>query len=80
MKYLNEWVGYSSETWFDVNCLSVDENTIVSTGNDLENIRVLESHGINVVNWNYRHRYFWDGGTHCCTQDTVRTGGMEKYI
>ena len=80
MKYLNEWVGYSAETWFDVNCLSVDENTIVSTGNDLENIKILESHGINVVNWNYRHRYFWDGGTHCCTQDTVRTGGMEKYI
>ena len=30
MKYLSDWVGYSQETWFDVNCLSVNENTIVT--------------------------------------------------
>ena len=80
MKYLSDWVGYSQETWFDVNCLSVNENTLITTGKDLENIKKLESFGFDVIIWNYRHRYFWDGGTHCCTQDTVREGKKESYV
>ncbi len=80
MKYLSDWVGYSRETWFDVNCLSVDESTIITTGHDKDNIKKLESFGLDVIKWNYRHRYFWDGGAHCCTQDTVRDGKKENYI
>ena len=80
MKYLSDWVGYSQETWFDVNCLSVNENTLITTGKDLENIKKLESFGFDVIIWNYRHRYFWDGGTHCCTQDTVREGKKASYV
>ena len=80
MKYLSDWVGYSQETWFDVNCLSVDENTIITTGQDKENIKQLESFGFDVIIWNYRHRYFWDGGAHCCTQDTIREGDKKKYV
>lgn len=80
MKYLSDWVGYSQETWFDVNCLSVNESTIITTGKDKENIKKLEKHGIDVIVWDYRHRYFWDGGAHCCTQDTVREGMKEQYV
>ena len=80
MKYLSDWVGYSQETWFDVNCLSVDENTIITTGHDKDNIKKLERFGFDVIIWNYRHRYFWDGGAHCCTQDTVRLGEKECWI
>jgi len=80
MKYLSDWVGYSKETWFDVNCLSVDENTIITTGNDIENIKNIEKHQIDVITWNHRHRYFWDGGAHCCSQDISRTGKMESYV
>ena len=72
MKYLSDWVGYASETWFDVNCISVDPNTIITVGKNKENIKQLEKYDINVVVWNYRHRYFWDGGAHCCTQDISR--------
>tara|TARA_B100001029_G_C15064017_1_gene461719 strand:- start:5374 stop:6366 length:993 start_codon:yes stop_codon:yes gene_type:complete len=72
MKYLSDWVGYASETWFDVNCISVDSNTIITVGKNLENIKQLEKFGIEVVIWDYRHRYFWDGGAHCCTQDISR--------
>jgi glycine amidinotransferase len=79
LKYLSDWVGYSEETWFDVNCLSIDENTIVTTGKDKENIKQLENYGFDVVRWNHRHRYFWDGGAHCCTQDLERTGKKESY-
>lgn len=80
MKYLSDWVGYSQETWFDVNCLSVNESTIITTGHDKENIKKLETLGFDVIIWNYRHRYFWDGGAHCCTQDTVRKGTKETYV
>ena len=72
MKYLSDWVGYASETWFDVNCISVDPNTIITVGKNKENIKQLEKYDINVVVWNYRHRYFWDGVAHCCTQDISR--------
>jgi len=27
-----------------------------------------------------RHRYFWDGGLHCCSLDLVREGDREDYI
>ena len=72
MKYLSDWVGYSNETWFDVNCISVDPNTIITVGKNLENIKQIEKYGIDVIVWDYRHRYFWDGGAHCCTQDVSR--------
>ena len=72
MKYLSDWVGYSKETWFDVNCISVDENTIITCGYNKENIDKLKKYNIDVIIWDYRHRYFWDGGAHCCTQDIKR--------
>ena len=80
VKYLSDWTGYSQETWFDVNCFSINEKTIITTGQDKENIKKLEKHGIDVIVWNYRHRYFWDGGAHCCIQDTVREGKKENYV
>lgn len=80
MKYLSDWVGYAPETWFDVNCFSINENLIVTTGHDKENIKQIEKHGIDVIQWNYRHRYFWDGGAHCCTQDISREGKKENYV
>jgi glycine amidinotransferase/scyllo-inosamine-4-phosphate amidinotransferase 1 len=80
MKYLSDWTGHSQETWFDVNCFSVNEKTVITTGQDKENIKKLERYGIDVIVWNYRHRYFWDGGAHCCTQDTVREGTKETYV
>lgn len=80
LKYLSDWVGYASETWFDVNCFSINENLIITTGHDKENIRQLEKYGIDVIEWNHRHRYFWDGGAHCCTQDIEREGIKENYV
>ena len=35
-------------------------------------IKQIEKYGIDVIVWDYRHRYFWDGGAHCCTQDISR--------
>jgi hypothetical protein len=72
MKYLSDWVGFAKESWFDVNCISVNPSTIITVGHNLENIKQIEKFGIDVVVWNHRHRYFWDGGAHCCTQDIRR--------
>ena len=47
---------------------------------ELNATKKLEKHGIDVIVWDYRHRYFWDGGAHCCTQDTVREGMKEQYV
>ena len=70
--YFNEWVGQVSETVFDVNILIVDpKNIIVSTHNDqVEN--ACARYGIEVHVVPFRHKYFWDCGIHCVTNDLNR--------
>lgn len=79
-KWLSHWVGYADESIFDVNVLSLDENTVVCTGRNEEAFRRMERHGIEPVVWRFRHQYFWDGGIHCLTSDIVREGDCEDYI
>jgi len=28
----------------------------------------------------FRHRFFWDGGIHCITNDIYRAGEAETYV
>jgi hypothetical protein len=78
--YFDEWVGQVSETVFDVNILIVDpKNIVVSTHND----KVEEAcarHGIEVHVSPFRHKYFWDCGIHCVTNDLSRTGTKENFF
>jgi hypothetical protein len=78
--YFDEWVGQVSETVFDVNILIVDpKNIVVSTHND----RVEEAcarHGITVHVSPFRHKYFWDCGIHCVTNDLDRTGVVQDFF
>lgn len=78
--YFDEWVGQVSETVFDVNILIVDpKNIVVSTHND----RVEEAcarHGIEVHVVPFRHKYFWDCGIHCVTNDIARSGTMQDFF
>lgn len=70
--YFNEWVGQVSETVFDVNILIVDpKNIVVSTHNDLVEAACAR-HGIEVHVVPFRHKYFWDCGIHCVTNDLNR--------
>ena len=76
--WLNDWVGYVEETVFDINLLSLDENHIIGNYNkDVETY--LKKHNVELIPFNFRHRYFWDGGIHCITQDLYREGTMEDY-
>lgn len=78
--WLSEWVGLSEETVFEVNMLSINENTILSLNYQKEVHDKLLKHGIEPIYCRFRHRNFWDSGLHCLTVDTVREGGMQNYF
>jgi hypothetical protein len=70
--YLKDWVGYVEETVFEVNMLSIDNNTIIVNNYNKTVFDFLEKHHIAPVIAPFRHRWFWDGGVHCVTQDLYR--------
>ncbi len=78
--YLKDWVGYVSDTVFDVNCLVLDEENVVFSAYNKQVFDYCEKHRINPIISELRHSYFWDGGVSCCTQDIRRTGGLETYL
>lgn len=70
--YLKKWVGYCDETLFDINLSIIDnENVMAISQNSLVYDR-LESLGVKIHKVHFRHRFFWDGGLHCITNDLVR--------
>jgi len=70
--YFDDWVGQVSETVFDVNILIVDpKNIVVSAHNDLVEAACAR-YGIEVHVVPFRHKYFWDCGIHCITNDLNR--------
>jgi hypothetical protein len=79
-RYLGDWVGYISETVFDVNCLVLDEENVIFSAYNKLVFDYCEKHRINPIVCNLRHQYFWDGGISCCTQDLRRRGELETYL
>ena len=78
--WFKDWVGYSSETHFEVNCLVVNEDTVIFSSYNKEVFKFCEKHKINPIICPFRHRFFWDGGIHCITLDLKRKGSREKYL
>ena len=78
--WLKDWVGYVEETVFDVNMLSIDENTIICNNYNKQVFDHFKKHKVEPIIFNFRHRYFWDGGVHCITQDLYREGTQEDYF
>ena len=69
---LSNWFGISEETYFEVNCLTINPELSMVIG-DSESIRKELSavdHEIISVEW--RNRWFFDQGLHCITQDLIR--------
>jgi len=78
--YFDEWVGQVSETVFDVNILIVDsKNIIVSTHNDQVE-KACARYNIEVHISPFRHKYFWDCGIHCVTNDLNRAGTRQQHV
>jgi len=78
--YFDEWVGQVSETVFDVNILIINpKNIVVSAHNDIVE-RACARYGIEVHVVPFRHKYFWDCGIHCVTNDISRTGTPQDFF
>jgi hypothetical protein len=78
--YLNAWTGFVKETVFDVNCLVLDEQHVIFSGYNKSVFDFCEQHGITPIISELRHKYFWDGGISCVTQDLRRRGNLETYL
>ena len=78
--WLKDWVGYVEETVFDVNMLSLDQNTIICNNYNKVVFDHFKKHKVEPIIFNFRHRYFWDGGIHCITQGLYREGIQEDYF
>jgi hypothetical protein len=75
-----DWIGSYIETVFDVNLLIVDNNNIISIGDDDETFDFLHRQGFNVHAFDFKCRNFWDGGMHCLTNDIRRTGPQPDFF
>jgi hypothetical protein len=78
--WLNKWTGYVKETVFDVNCLVLDESHVIFSSYNKDVFDFCKRHGIEPIISELRHKYFFDGGISCCTQDIRRRGGLETYL
>ena len=79
-KWLTDWVGYSQETVWDINCLVLDEENVVFSAENKDLFKKLEKYKVNPIVSPFRHRWFWDGGIHCITLDIRRKGSCEQYL
>lgn len=78
-QWLNQWVGFSTESIFEVNMLVINPELVFCPTKDETAFRYIESIGMTPVHVPFRHRHFWDGGLHCLTVDTRRKGTQQNY-
>jgi len=79
-KYALDWVGNFKETYFDINCLVVDEKNVLMMGDNEPLYNALNKKGINVHAVPFRTSTFWDGGLHCITVDIMRNSTLIDYF
>lgn len=79
-QWLGHWTGYVEETVFDVNMLIVDPKNVIVFNYNKQVFDALDRYGITPHVVPFRHRYFWDGGIHCITNDLHREGTMQNYF
>jgi hypothetical protein len=75
-----DWVGDYTETYFELNCLVVDENNVLMPGENHQLAEDLSRRGITVHWVPFRTRSFWDGGVHCLTVDIRRQSSIVDYF
>lgn len=78
-QWLNNWLGFVEETVFDVNLLSINEKTVLVNNYNRELFDFFKINNIEPIIAPFRHRFFWDGGIHCITNDLYRDGIKENY-
>jgi hypothetical protein len=74
------WVGDYRETYFELNCLVINEQNVVMLGYNAEIEKELAQHNITVHWVPFRARSFWDGAMHCLTVDIRRQSTIEDFF
>lgn len=80
MQHALDWVGNYTETYFELNCLVINEQNVIMLAENEQLARTLEKHNINVHWVPFRTRSFWDGGVHCLTVDIRRQSSIEDFF
>lgn len=80
IEHAKNWIGDYTETFFEVNCLVIDENNVFIPGENEGVFRELEKLGITAHAMPFRTRTFWDGGLHCITLDIRRQDRCNDYF
>lgn len=78
--WLSDWVGYCEETVFEINMLSINQECVIVNNYNKKVFDFLKKHKIEPIICSQRHRWFWDGGVHCLTQDIYREGEKVDYF
>lgn len=80
VKHAQDWVGNYTETYFELNCLSINENNVIMLAQNEPLAKTLQNHGITVHWVPFRTRSFWDGAMHCLTVDIRRRSSIEDFF
>lgn len=75
--YLSKCIG---SDWIDMNAFSINPNLVVVDRDQTALIKLLETHGLDVIPIKLRHSKLMGGGFHCITLDTRRKGTLERYF
>ena len=78
--WLNDWLGYVEETVFDVNCLVVNESTVLVNNYNKTVFDFLKKHNMEPIICPLRHKFLFDAGIHCVSLDLYREGTCQSYI
>jgi N-dimethylarginine dimethylaminohydrolase len=75
--YLSKSIG---SDWIDMNAFSISPNVVVVDRDQTALIKLLETHGLDVIPLKLRHSKMLGGGFHCVTLDMRRKGTLERYF
>jgi len=77
--YMDDWIGQAHETVFGVNILIINPTNVVLAEYNEKAVTELKNRGITSHIVPFRHKYFWDAGIHCITNDLSRKGTCQQY-
>lgn len=80
IKHALDWVGCYTETYFELNCLVINESNVMMLAHNEHIERELNDRGITVHWVPFRARSFWDGAMHCLTVDIRRRSCIEDFF
>ena len=77
--WLTHWLGFVEETVFDVNMLQINPECVLVNNYNKDLFEFFKQQHVEPIVVPFRHRFFWDGGLHCITNDIHRQGSAENY-